>query len=161
MEHMPHQGVLHAIDHVGIAVHDLDTAVLTYTRTYGMSVLHEEVNEEQQVREVMLSPGDGGGPAVQLLTPTSDDSPVARFLARKGEGMHHVAYAVQNIAAASAQLRGRGVELLYPMPRQGTCGSRVNFIHPKNAGGVLMELVEHVDGGTEEGADNGREDLGT
>lgn len=161
MVHMPHQGVLHTIDHVGIAVHDLDSAVLTYTTTYGMAVLHEEVNDEQGVREVMLAPGEGGGPAVQLLTPTSDDSPVARFLARKGEGMHHVAYAVQDIAAASAQLRGRGVELLYRMPRQGTCGSRVNFIHPKNAGGVLMELVEHdVDDGAEEGADSGG-DLGS
>lgn len=138
----PHPGVFERIDHVGIAVHDLDAAITTYTTTYGMRVAHQEVNEEQGVHEVMLEVGTSG-PPIQLVSPLSADTPVGRFLAKRGEGMHHVAYAVDDIASASTQLRRRGVELLYDTYRRGTGGSKVNFIHPKNAGGVLVELVEH------------------
>jgi methylmalonyl-CoA/ethylmalonyl-CoA epimerase len=139
---MPHPGVFEGIDHVGIAVHDLDAAIATYTSTYGMRVSHQEVNEEQGVNEVMLEVGTTG-PPIQLVSPLSEDTPVARFLAKRGEGLHHVAYTVRDIASASAQLRQQGMELLYDTYRRGTGGSKVNFIHPKNAGGVLVELVEH------------------
>lgn len=138
----PHPGVLERIDHVGIAVHDLDVAIATYTTTYGMRVTHQEVNEEQGVHEAMLAVGSSG-PPIQLVSPLSDDTPVARFLAKRGEGLHHIAYTVDDIAAASGELRRRGMELLYDTYRRGTGGSKVNFIHPKNAGGVLVELVEH------------------
>jgi methylmalonyl-CoA/ethylmalonyl-CoA epimerase len=142
---MPHPGVFEGIDHVGIAVHDLYAAIDAYTSTYGMRVSHEEVNEEQGVHEAMLEIGPAGaaGPPIQLVAPLSDDTPVARFLAKRGEGLHHVAYTVRDIASASAQLRQQGMELLYDTYRRGTGGSKVNFIHPKNAGGVLVELVEH------------------
>jgi methylmalonyl-CoA/ethylmalonyl-CoA epimerase len=138
----PDPSVFERIDHVGIAVHDLDAAIATYTTTYGMRVTHQEVNEEQGVHEAMLKVGSAG-PPIQLVSPLSSDTPVARFLAKRGEGLHHVAYVVDDIAAASAELRRRGTELLYDTYRRGTEGSKVNFIHPKNAGGVLVELVEH------------------
>lgn len=136
-----------AIDHVGIAVHDLEAAIVTYTKTYGMRVVHRETNEEQGVHEVMLAVGDAGddGPFVQLVAPIDDSSPVARFLTRRGEGLHQVAYAVDDIDDASDHLRNDGVALLYERPRRGTGGARVNFIHPRQAGGVLVELVERGD----------------
>ena len=133
--------MINRIDHVGLAVRDLDTAIAFYERTFGMHLVHEEVNEEQGVREAMLAVGDSGS-CIQLLAPLSEDSPIGRFLARNGEGIQQVAYGVDDIDAASEQLRARGVRLLYDEPRRGTAGSRVNFIHPKDAGGVLVELVE-------------------
>ncbi|MQA81874.1 MAG: methylmalonyl-CoA epimerase [Streptosporangiales bacterium] len=131
------------IDHVGIAVRDLDEAKDFYARTFGMRVVHEETNEDQGVREVMLAVGDGET-QVQLLAPLTPESTIARFLDRSGPGMQQLAYAVDDIDEACATLRGRGLRLLYDEPRRGTAGSRVNFVHPKDAGGVLVELVQHA-----------------
>jgi methylmalonyl-CoA/ethylmalonyl-CoA epimerase len=130
-----------AIDHVGIAVIDFDAAVAYYAENFGMTVAHEEVNEEQGVREAMLSVGDSGS-SIQLLAPLSPDSPIGRFIATKGEGIQQLAYRVRDLDAVCATLRERGLRLLYDEPRRGTAGSRVNFIHPRSAGGVLVELVE-------------------
>ena len=130
-----------AIDHVGVAVPDLEHAVAWYREHFGMEVVHEEVNEEQGVREAMLRVGDSGS-CVQLLAPLSADSPIGRFLERHGPGIQQVAYRVDDVAAASAVLRERGLRLLYDEPRRGTAGSQVNFVHPKDAGGVLVEIVQ-------------------
>jgi methylmalonyl-CoA/ethylmalonyl-CoA epimerase len=130
-----------AIDHVGVAVPDLDAAVAFYRDTFGMALQHEEVNEEQGVREAMMAVG-GSGSCVQLLAPLSPESTIAKFLDRSGPGIQQVAYRVQDVAAVSATLRERGLRLLYDEPRRGTAGSRVNFVHPKDAGGVLVELVQ-------------------
>lgn len=134
-----------AIDHVGVAVADLDEAVAFYESTYGMRKLHEEVNEEQGVREAMMAVGDSGS-CIQLLAPLSPASTIARFLDRSGPGMQQLAYRVADLDAVSATLRERGLRLLYDAPRRGTSDSRVNFIHPKDAGGVLVELVEPAPG---------------
>jgi methylmalonyl-CoA/ethylmalonyl-CoA epimerase len=130
------------IDHVGIAVPDLDAAKDFYAETFGMRVVHEETNEEQGVREAMLAVGDGAGPRLQLLAPARPDSAIAKFLDRSGPGLQQLAYTVADVEAASAALRARGLRLLYDTPRRGTAGSRINFVHPKDAGGVLVELVE-------------------
>jgi methylmalonyl-CoA/ethylmalonyl-CoA epimerase len=130
-----------AIDHVGIAVPDLDEAVAFYETTFGMHLVHEETNEEQGVREAMVAVGDSGS-CLQLLAPLSPESTIAKFLDRSGPGVQQVAYRVVDVDAVSAILRERGVRLLYDEPRRGTSESRVNFIHPKDAGGVLVELVE-------------------
>ncbi len=135
-------GVL-AVDHVGIAVPDLDAAIAWYAETLGLVATHEEVNEEQGVREAMLSaPGDTGGAAVQLLAPLRPDSAIGKFLDRSGPGIQQMAYRVADIEATCTALREKGVRLLYPEPRRGTAGSRINFVHPKDAGGVLVELVQ-------------------
>ncbi|GAA1595322.1 methylmalonyl-CoA epimerase [Kribbella sancticallisti] len=142
MEHLTATKTLfEAIDHVGIAVADFDAAVQYYADTFGMTVAHEEVNEEQGVREAMLKVGDSGS-SIQLLAPLSDDSPIARFLTQRGPGIQQIAYRVRDLDAVSATLRERGARLLYDAPRRGTANSRVNFIHPRSAGGVLVELVE-------------------
>jgi methylmalonyl-CoA/ethylmalonyl-CoA epimerase len=130
-----------AIDHVGVAVRDLDEAVAFYTTSYGMRLLHEETNEEQGVREAMMAVGDSGS-CIQLLAPLTPESTIAKFLERSGPGIQQLAYRVSDIDAASATLRERGLRLLYDTPRRGTSDSRVNFIHPKDAGGILVELVE-------------------
>src|SRR5919205_3838207 len=143
------QGVVTTIDHVGIAVPDLDAAIQWYADTLGLVATHVEVNEEQGVREAMLSPrGDNSGPAVQLLAPLNDESTIAKFLDRNGPGIQQMAYRVTDLDAVSATLRERGLRLLYDEPRRGTANSRINFVHPKDAGGVLVELVEPAaDGG--------------
>jgi len=130
-----------AIDHVGIAVADLDEAKEFYRRAFGMQVVHEEVNEEQGVREAMLAVGDSGS-CVQLLAPLRADSPIGKFLDRNGPGIQQVAYRVDDVVEVAATLRAAGLRLLYDEPRRGTAGSRVNFVHPKDAGGVLVELVQ-------------------
>ena len=130
-----------AIDHVGIAVADFDEAVRYYADVFGMTVAHEEINEEQGVREAMLAVGDSGS-SIQLLAPLSDASPIAKFLDQRGPGIQQLAYRVSDLDAVSEVLRERGARLLYDEPRRGTAGSRVNFVHPKSAGGVLVELVE-------------------
>ena len=130
-----------AIDHVGVAVADLDTAIAFYRDVLGMQLAHQEVNEEQGIREAMMAVGDSGS-HVQLLAPLTPQSTIARFLDRSGPGVQQVAYRVDDIEAVSATLRERGLRLLYAEPRRGTSDSRVNFIHPKDAGGVLVELVE-------------------
>jgi methylmalonyl-CoA/ethylmalonyl-CoA epimerase len=129
------------IDHVGIAVPDLDEAIAFYARTFDVRSVHEEVNEEQGVREAMLAVG-AGETRIQLLAPLRPDSAIGRFLDRGGPGVQQVAYTVEDIDAATATLRERGLHLLYDQPKRGTAGSRVNFIHPKDAGGVLVEIVE-------------------
>ena len=130
-----------AIDHVGVAVPDLDVAIAFYRDTYGMTLAHQEENEEQGVAEAMMTVGDSGS-CIQLLAPLSPTSTIATFLERSGPGVQQVAYRVADIAAVSATLRERGLRLLYDAARRGTSDSRVNFIHPKDAGGVLVELVE-------------------
>jgi methylmalonyl-CoA/ethylmalonyl-CoA epimerase len=129
------------IDHVGLAVPDLDTAIDFYRETFGIVSVHEEINDDQGVREAMLAVGDGST-RIQLLAPLNPQSPIARFLDRHGPGMQQLAYAVDDIDATSAELRARGIRLLFDEPRRGTYGSRVNFLHPKDSGGVLVELVE-------------------
>ena len=136
-----------AIDHVGVAVADLDEAIAFYRDTYGMSLAHEEVNEEQGVREAMMAVGDSGS-CIQLLAPLTEESTIAKFLDRSGPGVQQMAYRVTDVEAVSAILRERGVRLLYDAPRRGTSDSRINFIHPKDAGGVLVELVEPAAGGS-------------
>ena len=134
-----------AIDHVGIAVPDLDVAIAFYRDTYGMEMVHEEVNEEQGVREAMIAVGDSGS-CIQLLAPLNADSTIAKFLDRSGPGVQQMAYRVTDIEAVSATLRERGMRLLYDVPKRGTSDSRVNFIHPKDACGVLVELVQPATG---------------
>jgi methylmalonyl-CoA/ethylmalonyl-CoA epimerase len=130
-----------AIDHVGIAVTDLDEAMAFYRDTFGMETVHEETNEEQGVREAMVAVGDSGQ-CIQLLAPIDTSSTIAKFLDRHGPGIQQLAYRVTDIEAVSAALRERGLRLLYDVAKRGTAGSLVNFVHPKDAGGVLIELVE-------------------
>lgn len=131
------------IDHVGVAVADLDAAVAWYQRVFGMRCVHRETNEQQGVREAVLAVGpELGGAYLQLLAPLRPDSPVGRFLDRRGPGLQQLAYTVADLDAACARLRERGVRLVYDRPQPGTAGSRVNYVHPKDAGGVLVELVE-------------------
>jgi methylmalonyl-CoA/ethylmalonyl-CoA epimerase len=139
---IPHVELLR-IDHVGIAVPDLDEAIAFYAATFGLQCVHEETNEEQGVREAMLAVGpDRDGPRLQLLAPISPASAIAKFLDRSGPGLQQLAYTVRDVEATSAALRARGLRLLYEEPKRGTGGSRINFVHPKDAGGVLVELVE-------------------
>lgn len=131
------------VDHVGIAVADLDEAIDWYAETFGLVATHTETNSDQGVREAMLSvPGDERGTAIQLLAPLRPDSPIGKFLDRNGPGIQQLAYRVTDIDAASAALRAKGLRLLYDTPRRGTLGARINFVHPRDAGGVLVELVE-------------------
>ncbi|HLR84308.1 MAG TPA: methylmalonyl-CoA epimerase [Nocardioidaceae bacterium] len=133
--------LLLAIDHVGIAVGDLDEAKEFYASTFGLQTVHEETNEDQGVREAMLAVGDSDA-RIQLLAPLHESSTIAKFLDRRGPGIQQLAYRVADIDRVSQVLRDRGVRLLYDGPRRGTSDSRVNFVHPKDAGGVLVELVE-------------------
>ncbi|GAA4886478.1 MULTISPECIES: methylmalonyl-CoA epimerase [Saccharopolyspora] len=137
-------GLVTAIDHVGIAVADLDEAIAFHRDTFGLEVAHTEVNEDQGVREAMLrAPGAAaGGAQVQLIAPVSADSAIAKFLDRNGPGLQQLAYRVTDVRAAMDALRAQGLRLLYDEPRRGTAGSAINFVHPKDAGGVLVELVE-------------------
>ena len=135
------QHLFTAIDHVGIAVPDLDVAMAFYRDVYGMQVLHEETNEEQGVREAMVGVGDSGS-CIQLLAPLTPESTIAKFLDRNGQGIQQLAFRVDDVEHVATVLRGRGVRLLYDAAKRGTSNSRVNFIHPKDAGGVLVELVE-------------------
>jgi methylmalonyl-CoA/ethylmalonyl-CoA epimerase len=130
------------IDHVGVAVPDLDEALAFYARTFGMRCVHAETNQDQGVREAMLAVGDDSGARVQLLAPLTPESPIAKFIGRSGPGLQQLAYTVTDVEATSAALRARGLRLLYDTPRRGTAGSRIYFVHPKDAGGVLVELVE-------------------
>jgi methylmalonyl-CoA/ethylmalonyl-CoA epimerase len=138
---MPDSSLFRRIDHVGIAVPDLDAAIAFYRESFGVVSVHEETNEEQGVREAMLAVGDGST-RIQLLAPLNQDSTIAKFIDRNGPGVQQVAYTVDDIEAVSDALRAKGLRLLYDAPRRGTSDSRVNFIHPKDAGGVLVELVE-------------------
>lgn len=133
-----------AVDHIGIAVPDLDVAKKWYHDHLGMIVLHEEVNEEQGVREAMLTVRGApiGSVQVQLIAPIDDSSTIAKFIDKRGPGLQQLAYRVSDIDALTQRLHDQGVRLIYDAPRRGTANSRVNFIHPKDGGGVLIELVE-------------------
>lgn len=133
-----------AVDHVGIAVSDLDAASSWYYDHLGMILVHEEVNHDQGIREAMLALPNAlrGGAQVQLMAPLDDSSPIAKFLDKRGPGIQQLAYRVSDLDALMEQLRQQGVRLVYDAPRRGTANSRINFIHPKDAGGVLIELVE-------------------
>ena len=134
---------LYNLDHVGIAVKDLDAAIEGYLDRYGVEPIHRQVVVEQGVEEAMIPVG---GSFVQLLGALSSESPVGRFLARKGEGLHHVAYAVLDIEQALAHLMAKGARLIDENPRIGGSGARIAFVHPSDLGGTLIELVEHSDG---------------
>ena len=132
-----------AIDHVGVAVPDLDVAIAWYRDVLGLEVTHRETNTEQGVEEAMVGVGNA---QVQLLAPLDETSTIAKFLDRSGPGLQQLAYRVTDVEAVSQALREKGLRLLYDAPRRGTAGSRVNFVHPKDAGGVLIELVEPAAG---------------
>ena len=127
------------IDHIGVAVDDLEAAIELHVGAYGMELVHRETVEAQGVEAVLLDVGENH---VELLAPLGDETPVGRFLARQGPGLHHVAYQVADIEAALAGLRDAGVRLIDSEPRAGIRGSRVAFLHPGASGGVLTELVE-------------------
>ena len=127
------------IDHIGVAVTDLDQAVALYSESLGMPVEHRETVEEQGVEAVLLGVGESH---VELLRPLSPDTAVGKFLERSGPGLHHVAYATADIESALESLRAAGLQLIDESPRTGIRGSRVAFVHPKSTGGVLTELVE-------------------
>jgi methylmalonyl-CoA/ethylmalonyl-CoA epimerase len=136
--------VLKRIDHVGIACRDLATAVAFYESTFGLTVVSQEVIEEQGVREAMLVVADApaGMSYVQLLEPLGPDTPVGRFIERRGEGIHHVGYGVTDIEASLAAVGASGVRLIDARPRHGSMGASIAFLHPADVGGVLTELVE-------------------
>jgi methylmalonyl-CoA epimerase len=127
------------IDHIGVAVEDLDGAIDLYARQFQMDEQHRETIEEQGVEAVLLGVGDGH---VELIRPLSPESGVGRFLERNGPGLHHVAYATDDIDSALAEAREAGLRLIDEQPRRGIRNSRVAFLHPKSTGGVLTELVE-------------------
>jgi methylmalonyl-CoA/ethylmalonyl-CoA epimerase len=127
------------IDHTGVAVEDLDAAVALYEQTFGMELVHRETVTEQGVEAVLFDVGENH---VELLRPLADDTPVGRFLARQGPGLHHIAYQVPDISTALSRLREEGVRMIDAAPRIGIRGSRVAFVHPSASGSVLTELVE-------------------
>ena len=135
-----------AIDHIGIAVADLDAAITWYHDHLGMILVHEEVNDDQGIREAMLSvPGAQNDTAqIQLMAPVDDSSAIAQFLDKRGPGIQQMAVRVRDLDSLSKRLRSQGVRLVYEAPRRGTANSRINFIHPKDAGGVLIELVDQA-----------------
>jgi methylmalonyl-CoA/ethylmalonyl-CoA epimerase len=141
--------MLDRIDHVGIACHDLDAAVARYETLFGLRVVSREELPEQGVREAMLRVGDapGGASWVQLLEPLGPDTPVGKFLARRGEGIHHIGYGVSDITAALADIGAQGARLIDERPRHGSMGASIAFLHPHDLGGVLTELVEFPERG--------------
>jgi methylmalonyl-CoA/ethylmalonyl-CoA epimerase len=133
--------VFDRIDHIGVAVEDLDAAVHLYRERFGMAEQHREVVEQQGVEAVLLEIGEGH---VELLRPLGPDTAVGKFLASRGPGLHHVAYQTSDIDSALEQVRAAGLQLIDEQPRVGIGGSRVAFLHPKATGGVLTELVEPI-----------------
>jgi len=149
--------VLTRIDHVGIACRDLEAKIAFYQSVFGLTVASVEVNEDQGVREAMLLVGAGpaGGSYLQLLEPLGSDTPVGRFLERRGEGVHHIGYGVANITAALAAIGATGVRLIDERPRHGSMGASIAFLHPADVGGVLTELVQAPDAGPQPGPGTG------
>jgi methylmalonyl-CoA epimerase len=131
------------VDHIGVAVVDLDAAIALYEKSLQMELVHREVVEQQGVEAVLLDVGENH---VELLRPLAPDTPVGKFLAKRGPGLHHVAYQVADIDAALAQLKDRGLRLIDEQPRIGIRNSRVAFVHPASSGGVLTEIVEPAEG---------------
>jgi methylmalonyl-CoA/ethylmalonyl-CoA epimerase len=129
------------VDHVGIAVTDLDRAIAFYESAFGVKLAHREKVEEQGVTEAMFRVGESW---IQLLAPLGPDTPVGKFLAKRGEGVHHVGYGVSDLKAVLSHLKAEGVPLIDAEPRRGSRGSTVAFVHPKGAGGVLVELVQEA-----------------
>ena len=142
--------LLTRIDHVGIACRDLERTVGLYRATFGLEVVSREVHEDQGVREAMLAVSSSGGFSgagyVQLMEPLGPDTPVGKFIARRGEGIHHVGYGVDNVAEALAAIGGTGVRLIDERPRHGSMGASIAFLHPADLGGVLTELVQAAEG---------------
>ena len=141
--------LLTRIDHVGIACRDLDKTIQLYQATFGLEVVSLESNEEQGVREAMLAVARGararpGASYVQLLEPLRPDTPVGKFLARRGEGIHHIGYGVTDVTEAMAAIAGTGIRLIDQRPRHGSMGASIAFLHPADLGGVLTELVQSV-----------------
>ncbi|GAA4059884.1 methylmalonyl-CoA epimerase [Nonomuraea soli] len=128
------------IDHVGIACHDLEAKIKLFSELFELEVVAREVNEEQGVKEAMLRVS--GDSYIQLLEPLSPDSPVGKFLAKRGEGVHHVAFGVGDVSDTMEQIATKGVRLLDEKPRHGSMGSSIAFLHPKDVGGMLTELVQ-------------------
>jgi methylmalonyl-CoA epimerase len=131
------------VDHIGVAVEDIDASLELYERDYGMTLVHREVVSEQGVEAVLLDVGENH---IELLAPTGPDTPVGKFIAKKGPGMHHVAYQVDDIEATLAALKQAGLRLIDETPRVGIRNSRVAFLHPKTAGGLLTEIVQPAEG---------------
>jgi methylmalonyl-CoA/ethylmalonyl-CoA epimerase len=136
--------MLGRIDHIGVVVEDLDDAIALYADSLAMPEVHRETVDSQGVEAVLLDVGDGH---VELLKPLGPDTPVGKFLERKGPGLHHVAYAVDDIDATLEKLKAAGIELIDAEPRTGIRNSRIAFLHPKSTGGVLTEIVEPAEGG--------------
>src|SRR3954468_7250162 len=136
--------LLTRIDHVGIACRDLEASIEFYVATFGLTVAGRETNDAQGVREAMMYVADapGGASYVQLLEPLGPETPVGKFLATRGEGVHHIGYGVADVTAALEQLRADGVRLVDERPRHGSLGASIAFLHPKSVGGVLTELVQ-------------------
>ena len=131
------------IDHIGVAVEDIDAAIALYGESFEMELAHRETVESQGVEAVLLDVGEGH---VELLAPLGPETPVGKFLAKNGTGLHHVAYAVDDIDAALAKIAAAGIERIDEQPRTGIRGSRVAFLHPRSTGGVLTEIVEPAGG---------------
>ena len=127
------------VDHIGVAVEDLDAAIALHERDYGMALVHREVIDDQGVEAVLLDVGENH---VELLLPLDEETPVGRFLSKRGPGLHHVAYQVADVQATLDALRERGLQLIDETPRTGIRGSRVAFLHPASSGGVLTEIVQ-------------------
>jgi methylmalonyl-CoA/ethylmalonyl-CoA epimerase len=135
--------VFNRIDHIGVAVEDIDAALALYERDYEMTLVHREIVGEQGVEAVLLDVGENH---IELLAPTGPDTPVGKFLAKKGPGMHHVAYQVDDIESTLAALKQAGLRLIDETPRTGIRNSRVAFLHPATAGGLLTEIVQPAEG---------------
>jgi methylmalonyl-CoA/ethylmalonyl-CoA epimerase len=133
--------MLLTIDHVGIACRNLDAAIERYVGVFGLTVVARETNAEQGVKEAMLATASGTS-YVQLLEPLAPDTTVGKFIERRGEGMHHVGYAVADVSAALAEIGASGVRLIDSRPRHGSMGASIAFLHPGDLGGVLTELVQ-------------------
>jgi methylmalonyl-CoA/ethylmalonyl-CoA epimerase len=131
--------VFERVDHVGIAVRDLEAAISFYEATFGVKVAHRERVEDQGVEEALFKVGDS---YIQLLEPLGPDTPVGKFIEKRGEGVHHVAYGVSDLRRVLGSLKAEGLQLIDEEPRPGSRGTMVAFVHPKSVGGVLVELVE-------------------
>ncbi|QGN32336.1 methylmalonyl-CoA epimerase [Microlunatus sp. Gsoil 973] len=146
---VPGAEYVEAVDHVGVATADLEATVAFYRNAFGLVEVHREENRDQQVVESMLAPAGrttDRRTLIQILAPLSEDSPIGKFLDRSGPGLQQLALRVSDLAAISERLREQGLRLLFPEPRPGTAGCMINFVHPKDAGGVLIELVEEPRG---------------